>query len=503
MLRTTLPMRTALSGVVSPFLCVRNPSVLNDVLHKGRTKENIDVVAREVFSQHRIAKHEVFPETKKLVEAVAQFDRKAYSEYISTFVNERKTDREIFAEFLKNASPDQIKHALKVACSNNDLNSIEIILPYAKDRQKTLDELFMQLRNKKDMPIDIIHKFLPLCSENVQSRYLKEMIIQKNKAAVSEIISFYKPTDEHKKLAKTHFSSAILIKLFKKGYETVRDRVESYTGMINVSLVDEMKSSVKQTGKQLVESARETTKLVLRKMGILAGPSELVIRGETNNLENLNGVVFGRSDPSYSNNDERLGLSSGISLLKGAGLSIVQSMKNAMLEGSLVPRLEEKVKIALPSGSLFIADELDEESDHFYTLPKVRTNTSEEDRKGYAQDVARGFALAGAFAVAGTDDPRNEEEEQPPVEASQATVSVKEIKSPEETKPDSEIIAGESSSLAQSDQGVAKQSKTVIKEFSDEYILGPSDSWAGILNQMKRDELMGVGFRNYIPGYTP
>jgi hypothetical protein len=545
MLRTTQPMKQVIPGIFSPFLCARCPTALKQVVDSGSQNDR-NMAMRELAQRHLIDSQQK-----------VCFDRIAYLKHMTSFINERKTDRELFVEFLANASQDQIQHALKVAFSNNDLNSMKIILSYAKNPQKTLDELFIQLSSKKDVSLEIIREILPLCSEQVVSRYLKQMIIQKNKNAVREIIAFYKPTEEHKLLARIHFSSASL-SIFRGLTSAARNQFLGIQGLVNTSFVQQLVSDAKEQGKQIVVTAREAAKLALRRMGLLAGPTDLVIREEKNSLENLNGLAYGRDDSSYYYDEESLQLNAGSPLLKGAGLSIAQSMKNAMLESSLVSRLEEKVKIALPSGPSFTVDELDEESSDSYTIPQVNTNFSEENTSGFGRNTVRGVAFAGALAAgmahstseeeapvqqlaepsskteetAKDEDVKTKEENQSeskmiardsdksnsleqgeapvqqqhaePSSKTEETAEAKDVKTKEESQPKIRMIARDldkGNSLERSHKDSSKQIKPVVKEFSDEYILRPS--WEDILNQMKKDDLNGGTFRNHILGYTP
>lgn len=465
-----------LPGVISPFLCASQPQILGDVLKQGRTKENIDLVMREVTREHFIGERPIFQETKELVSASAQLDPQGHSKRILNFVNERRTNLPLFEVFLSNANDIQKHEALKLAMSNDDMDSVKRILPYLKNEQKTLDQLFVEFRNTKQISNDMIRDLLPRCSESVQSRYLNEMIIQRNRPAVLVIIKFFKPTDDHRRLAKIHFSSASS-SIFARPSEMLKKRVlVILPGFVNVSF--NPLSNVKEAGKQLVMTARETAKAALRRMGLLAGPTELVAFEGNTHLENLNGLTFGQGNDNESFEEIQLALPASVKALLSGRTSLGLNVGQAFLSTQTL--IAENARRVLTVGAPMI-EEFEEETGETFALPRVFENTSEEQGDGFGRNAAATVAALGLGAM--LDNPEAKEMNEQPAKVEIA---------PKKTLEDIVDAAVAQPALAMEEKApVVKDLAPVIEDLAP--VMGPRapSYWQERLSQMERDRKKG------------
>lgn len=190
-----------LIGVTSPFLYATQRNVLGEMLQKERTAVNVNQAMNEIAKAHAInANAKIFPETQELVSASSFLDSRSFGVTISKFINEKNTKVAFFDLLLANASDLQIYDALKLAVKNEDLQSVEKILPFLKNKEKSFDQLFTDLRNTAKFSLDLIKTLLPHCSRTVQKRYLKEMIIQDHIEAVKVILTFCETDQDHYEL---------------------------------------------------------------------------------------------------------------------------------------------------------------------------------------------------------------------------------------------------------------------------------------------------------------
>ncbi|HSX14263.1 MAG TPA: hypothetical protein VLE96_07600 [Chlamydiales bacterium] len=419
MLKATMTFRN-LTGIVSPFLCAYQPPVLREVLTSGKTRENIHLVMQEVCREHILRSTAIFPETRELVRASADFDPSGYSARLLSFVDEQKTDVPLFEVLLSNADDGQIHETLKVAVKKNDMESVKRILPFVKNQQQTLDKLFIELRNTTKISLAMIRELLPQCSKNVQSKYLNEMIIQRNREAVRAIISFYQPTQDHMYLANKHLSSG-----FQKVFQKTAESLQGFTGIVNLSMVEDMVNRVKESAKQIVHTSFETAKLALRMLGISPAPTELVAVEGGKDLINIDGLMLNLEDIDFYLEQMHITLLEGKQALPAGKSSLIENSTNELTmrdlllmiaeKGQQTPRLtsdtsekvlgiadnkrsdlvSENIRLALSSQRI---DDRDEETGEFFTFPRPYQPVEEEQNDGFGRAAAATVVALGLGA---------------------------------------------------------------------------------------------------------
>lgn len=401
MLRATFPLRI-LAGVESPFLCAIQPQVLRDVLKQGRTRENIELVMKEVARQHLSSHLPIFQETNELVSACAAFDSKGFSMHLVNFVKERKTNLPLFDIFFSNANESQKRQALKSAMQNNDVDSVRKILSYMTNEKKELDGMFEELKNTTKLSNEMIQELLPHCSERVQSRYLNQMIIEKNVPAVKIIIKFFQPTTDHRKLATIHFSAAfssILGRLPKAQKDGALGGL--IPGYFNSSF--QPLSGAKEAGKHLVMTACETVKSAMRRMGYLPALSDVVPFDENTNLDYFSNLALSEQGRDFSFEPQRFSLTSGSLALTAGGISVAEYVN-------------QKFQL----------------KNEFFALPKFDAPNIEQKQDGFGGKGAATVAVAvlgiGAMLVQEKAGETSENETKPVVTLVQETAASTEEK---------------------------------------------------------------------------
>ncbi len=507
MFRTSLTFRN-LAGVTSPYLCVHSPEPLREVLVSGRTRENIDLIMNEVVKEHMASQKNIFPETRELCSAAADLDRSNYSAQIDSFLAARKANVPLFQEILFHANESQIYAALKYAVINQDLEGVKIILPFVKNKQKTVGELFIELRNKHKISLEMIKELLPSCSRDVQSKYLKEMIIQGDKEAVKTIVQFFKPTQDHRTLAKNYPSIASMF-ILKEFLET-KVRSSNITGIINISMVEDIFNTakesgkqmvvtsaekvfngVKQSGKQMVVTARQTAISVARKLGLLSGPTELVPFATDSNLGNLDGLV-----PNEEIQDERSDRLAGEDLLQmslagNERISLSFAHGNARLAITGTPLVKEY-----------------EEEMHDFELPKMYGSNPKGQSLRFGHGAIAVGAILGSAALLSRSKKKGSENDEELAflidqiktgeESAESLAQIverlttAEATQPviEETKALADPVIEESKPLAdlEAAKSDAKPKVTRIPTQDVRY----ATSWEGVLRRMEADDRAGL-----------